>query len=81
LRRQSIDAQYSHTRFFAPLGGSMLSPPNVFASEVSGAQSEAGNDHPEQDIIENHNRLTSIEEYYRGSIGISSISRWKISAE
>ena len=53
-----MDVRHSHTRFFAPLGSSKFSPANVFAPKVSGAQSEAANDHSEQDIIENHIRLT-----------------------
>jgi hypothetical protein len=32
----------------------MLSPPKVFAPKVSGAQPDAGQYHPEQDIIETH---------------------------
>jgi hypothetical protein len=38
----------------APLRSSMLSPANVFAPKVSGTQSDASNDYPEQDIIETH---------------------------
>jgi hypothetical protein len=32
----------------------MLLPPNVFAPKVSGTQSDATDNHPEQDIIETH---------------------------
>jgi hypothetical protein len=46
--------KFSHTRLFPHLGGSMLSPSNVFVSKVSGTQSDATYYHPEQDIIEAH---------------------------
>jgi hypothetical protein len=36
----------------------MLSPPNVFAPKVSGTQSDATDDHPEQDIIETHDHYS-----------------------
>jgi hypothetical protein len=46
--------QFSNTRLFPYLSGSMLSPPNVFFFKVSGTQSDAGYYYPEQDIVETH---------------------------
>jgi hypothetical protein len=64
--RQSIDIEFSHTRLFPHLSGSMLSPPNVFVSEVSGTQSDATYYHPEQDIIETHNDYSLATDNYFG---------------
>ena len=36
----------------------MLSPPNVFVPKVSGTQSDATDDHSEQDIIETHDHYS-----------------------
>jgi hypothetical protein len=50
--------KFSHTRLFPHLSGSMLSPSNVFVPTVSGTQSDATYDQPEQDIIETHNHYS-----------------------
>ena len=50
--------KFSYTRLFPHLSGSMLSPSNVFVPKVSGAQSDATYYHPEQDIIETHNKYS-----------------------
>jgi hypothetical protein len=49
---------FSHTRLFPHHSGSMLSPSNVFVPKVSGTQSDATYDYPEQDIIETHNHYS-----------------------
>jgi hypothetical protein len=66
--RKSIDIQFSHTRLFPHLSGSMLSPPNVFVSKVSRTQSDATYDHPEQDIIETHDHCSLAIHNYLGFI-------------
>jgi hypothetical protein len=53
-----MDMQFSHAGLFAPLSSSMLSPPDVFAPEVGGTQSDTGYNHPEQDIIETHSHCS-----------------------
>jgi hypothetical protein len=62
--------QFSHIRLFPQLSRSMLSPPNVFISKVSGTQSDATYDHPEQDIIETHNHYSLASENSLGFISI-----------
>ena len=52
--QQSTAVKFSHAHFLAPLRSFMLSPANVFAPKVSDTQSDAGNDYPEQDIIDTH---------------------------
>jgi hypothetical protein len=72
--RDSVDMQFSCTRLFPHLGGSMLSPLNVLVSKVSDTQADATYYHPEQDIIETHRDYSLAIDNYFGSISV----RWRL---